>query len=88
MDLKEETISDTIDDVIGEEDEDEETDVIVNQVLDELGISLDHELGDITPGLEKPHIASSNAPKKAVAAGGDTDDLQARLDNLRRGDDD
>ena len=26
--------------------------------------------------------------KKAVAAGGDTDDLQARLDNLRRGDDD
>ena len=36
--------------------------MIVNQVLDELGISLDHELGDITPGLEKPHIASSNAP--------------------------
>ena len=40
----------------------QETDVIVNQVLDELGISLDHELGDITPGLEKPHIASSSAP--------------------------
>ena len=36
--------------------------MIVNQVLDELGISLDHELGDITPGLEKPHIASTNAP--------------------------
>jgi len=62
MDLKEETISDTIDDVIGEGDEDEETDVIVNQVLDELGISLDHELGDITPGLEKPHVAQSSVP--------------------------
>ena len=30
--------------------------MIVSQVLDELGISLDHELSDITPGLEKPHI--------------------------------
>lgn len=40
----------------------QETDVIVNQVLDELGISLDHELGDITPGLEKPHVAQSSVP--------------------------
>lgn len=88
MDLKEETISDTIDDVIGEGDEDEETDVIVNQVLDELGISLDHELSDIIPGLDKPHVTSTG-PKKAVAAvGAETDDLQARLDQLRRGDDD
>ena len=28
----------------------------MNQVLDELGISLDHELSEVTPGLEKPHI--------------------------------
>lgn len=34
----------------------QETEVIVSQVLDELGISLDHELSEITPGLEKPHI--------------------------------
>jgi charged multivesicular body protein 2A len=94
MDLKEEAISDTIDDVIGGDDEEEESEVIVQQVLDELGISLDHELSDITPGLEKPHIQQSQAQKKAVASGGggaagsDTDDLQARLDQLRRGDDD
>lgn len=31
--------------------------MIVNQVLDELGISLDHELSEVTPGLEKPHIS-------------------------------
>ena len=31
----------------------------MSQVLDELGISLDHELSDITPGLEKPHVAST-----------------------------
>ena len=33
MDLKEELMSDTIDDVIGEADEDEESDAIVQQVL-------------------------------------------------------
>ena len=89
----------------------QETEIIVSQVLDELGISLDHELSDITPGLDKPHVAQSSAPvshtlcicghcdrdililqKKAVAAAGpagsNTDDLQARLDQLRRGDDD
>lgn len=95
MDLKEETISDTIDDVIGGEDDEEETEVIVSQVLDELGISLDHELSDITPGLEKPHLASTGQKKAVAATGGGgggvgsaTDDLQARLDQLRRGDDD
>ena len=35
--------------------------MIVSQVLDELGISLDHELAEITPGLDKPRI-TSNAP--------------------------
>ena len=33
MDLKEEMMSDTIDDVIGEEDDEEETEAIVGQVL-------------------------------------------------------
>lgn len=33
MDLKEELMSDTIDDVIGEGDEDEESEAIVQQVL-------------------------------------------------------
>lgn len=88
MDLKEETISDTIDDAIGEDDEDEESEVIVNQVLDELGISLDHELSEVTPGLDKPHITQVGKKQAVAAAGADTDDLQARLDQLRRGDDD
>jgi len=38
MDLKEELMSDTIDDVIGEGDEDEESEAIVQQVLGESGI--------------------------------------------------
>lgn len=91
MDLKEETMSDTMDDILGEGDEEEETEVIVSQVLDELGISLDQELSGITPGLDRPHVEQTPQKNKAVAAGpagANTDDLQARLDNLRRGDDD
>ena len=30
--------------------------MIVSQVLDELGISLDQELSGITPGLDRPHV--------------------------------
>ncbi len=37
----------------------QETDVIVSQVLDELGISLDQELSGITPGLDRPRIQES-----------------------------
>ena len=33
--------------------------MIVSQVLDELGISLDQELSEITPGLERPHIQTN-----------------------------
>lgn len=36
--------------------------MIVSQVLDELGISLDHELAEITPGLDKPHIMNAAGP--------------------------
>ena len=39
--------------------------MIVNQVLDELGISLDHELSDIIPGLDKPHVTSTG-PVSAI----------------------
>jgi charged multivesicular body protein 2A len=66
----------------------QETDVIVNQVLDELGISLDQELSGIIPGLDKPHIQQTTNKKQLAPAGAETDDLQARLDNLRRGGDD
>lgn len=53
-----------------------------------MGISLDAELSDVTPGLDRPHMATADKGKQKVAvADGDTDDLQARLDNLRRGDD-
>ena len=62
--------------------------ITLYNVLDEMGISLDAELSDVTPGLDRPHMATADKGKqKVTVADGDTDDLQARLDNLRRGDD-
>lgn len=43
MDMKEEMMSDVIDDAMGE-DEEEETDAVVTQVLDELGLHLTDQL--------------------------------------------
>jgi charged multivesicular body protein 2A len=48
MDMKEEMMSETVDDVMGEEeDEEEEGDKILKEVLDEIGIGLAHEVSQI-----------------------------------------
>jgi|SRR5690554_6201828 len=41
MDMKEEMMSDTIDEAMEEEEDEEEEEAIVNQVLDEIGINLE-----------------------------------------------
>ncbi|WP_411023242.1 Snf7 family protein, partial [Salmonella sp. s51228] len=47
MDMKEEMMNDTIDDVIGDADDDEESDLVVAQVFDELGLELTEELAEL-----------------------------------------
>lgn len=86
MDMKEEMMSDAIDDVMGEEEDDEESDAIVSQVLDELGLGLTDQLSELPSASGKlPSGQKAGAGPQAVAAGGnEDDDLQARLDNLRR----
>ena len=67
MDMKEEMMSDVIDDALGDEDDEEETDNIVTQVLDELGL----QMTDQITGLP---IAGGSvaAPKdKSKTPGGD-----------------
>merc|ERR1719410_1420963 len=91
MDMKEEMMSDVIDDALGDEDDEEESDAIVSQVLDELGL----QMGDQLSGVNAPSgsIATGAAGGKvpvaaAEGAGGELDadaDLEARLNNLRRG---
>lgn len=80
MDMKEDMMNDVMDDVMGAEEDEEESDMLVNQVLDELGLSLGEELGAV------PLATGSVGPgkEKASAKNSEDDDLQARLDNLRR----
>lgn len=99
MDMKEEMINETMDDALEDEGDEEESDAIVNQVLDELGLQLGDKLADLSvaTGTLNP-AAGSKVPQAVGATGGgggagavpatpsnDADaDLQARLDNLRR----
>merc|ERR1719234_2957219 len=81
-----EIMNDVMDDAMGDEDDEEETDAIVTQVLDEPGL----QLGDQLSGVNAPSgsIATGAAGGKVpVAAGAEADadaDLAARLQNLRR----
>jgi charged multivesicular body protein 2A len=85
MDQRQEMMDDAIDDATGMEDEEESEDV-VNQVLDEIGIDLGQALGETPSGLQKNAVPEARVAQ-AVGGGGadpDDDDLQARLDSLRR----
>eukprot|EP01004_Peranema_trichophorum_P007809 NODE_6582_length_868_cov_55.198658_g5986_i0.p1 GENE.NODE_6582_length_868_cov_55.198658_g5986_i0~~NODE_6582_length_868_cov_55.198658_g5986_i0.p1 ORF type:complete len:213 (-),score=50.27 NODE_6582_length_868_cov_55.198658_g5986_i0:157-795(-) len=74
MTMKEEIMNDTIDDVMNEEgDEEEETEEMISQVLDEIGLDFNQKIG-------APDGAIGN-PKEEVP---EEDDLQARLDRLRK----
>jgi charged multivesicular body protein 2A len=126
MDMKEEMMSDAVDDVMQDEaeDEEEEGDKILQQVLDEIGVNLQHQVKTPTCFFyfasllkrklywqlnETPTGIVSAAPlankKQAIAIGEDSggsvgppkpsggssggglseeDELQARLDNLRK----
>jgi len=84
MDMKEEMMSDVLDDALGEEGDEEETDAIVTQVLDELGLQLGDQLAGV-PNTSGTVGVAAQAGKVPVAAEADADaDLAARLENLRR----
>nr|ACO15754.1 Charged multivesicular body protein 2a [Caligus clemensi] len=85
MDMKEEMMSDCIDDAMGDEEDEDESDAIVSQVLDELGLQLNDQLKDVPAGTST--LATLGAKEKKAVAAGDVDDadadLQERLDALR-----
>lgn len=91
MDMKEEIMNDAIDDAMEDDGDEEESDAVVNQVLDELGLQLNDQLSGLPQtGGSLPATGQKQPAAAAAAAGGnggvsDADaDLQARLDNLRR----
>jgi len=84
MDQRQEMMDDAIDDVTGLEDE-EEGEEVVKEVLDEIGVDLGQAMGETPSGLQKNAVADGRVAE-AIGGGGDAgdDDLQARLDSLRR----
>ncbi|KYQ47019.1 Charged multivesicular body protein 2a [Trachymyrmex zeteki] len=92
MDMKEEIMNDAIDDAMEDEGDEEESDAVVAQVLDELGLQLTGQLSGLPQASGSLSVVGSKQPVAAAAGneegGGnlpDADaDLQARLENLRR----
>lgn len=59
MDMKEEMINDVMDDAMEDEGDEEETDAVVSQVLDELGLQLNDQLSGLPQVLFNSFIVSS-----------------------------
>ncbi|KAI4136563.1 MAG: hypothetical protein L6R39_007731 [Caloplaca ligustica] len=83
MDQRQEMMDDAIDDVTGLEDE-EEGDEVVNKVLDEIGVDLGQAMGETPAGLQKTAVPDGRVAEAIGGGGNEDDDLQARLDSLRR----
>lgn len=87
MDQKQEMMDDVLDDVFDSEDEDEEEEVdeFLAKIMDEIDVDLKNRLGEQAPNAELPQTAAEGIESAAspIAMGAD-DDLQARLDSLKR----
>ncbi|CAK7356542.1 unnamed protein product [Dovyalis caffra] len=88
MEMTSEVMGDAMDDALEGDEEEEETEELVNQVLDEIGIGINNELVD-APSAAVSVPAAKDKVAQAESTGnhedgGIDDDLQARLDNLRR----
>lgn len=88
MELVSEVMGDAIDDALEGDEEEEETEDLVNQVLDEIGIDINSELLNAPASTSAAAPAAKNRLAQAEPTGNDDggidDDLQARLDNLRK----
>ena len=99
--MMQEIMGEMLDDAMEEPGDAEETDQIVSQVLDEIGIEFNEEVPD-APSAMKTEVSNGNG-KVSVAAGGVSgssgdggnndggndstlNDLEARLNNLNKND--
>eukprot|EP01103_Thecamoeba_quadrilineata_P007975 TRINITY_DN17782_c0_g1_i1.p1 TRINITY_DN17782_c0_g1~~TRINITY_DN17782_c0_g1_i1.p1 ORF type:complete len:217 (+),score=52.80 TRINITY_DN17782_c0_g1_i1:47-697(+) len=81
MDMKEEIMNDSIDGINEEDGEEEESEEIINQVLEEISMNMKTQLGS-TP-MNKVAVAETQQEPVPVLADADLE-LMARLDNLRK----
>ena len=85
-DLTQEMIGDTLDDAMEEEGSAEQEDLIVGQVLEELGVNMGQELGMAPEGavsMPSKQAAGEAKTEEEPAKDSALDDLQARLQNLK-----
>jgi len=83
MEMSSEMMGDAIDDAFEGEEEEEESDELVGQIMDELGIGLANDLVS-APGKAVAQGAQASADANEPMAEAIDDDLQARLNNLRK----
>ncbi|XP_020108125.1 vacuolar protein sorting-associated protein 2 homolog 1-like [Ananas comosus] len=87
MELVSEVMGDAIDDALEGDEEEEETEELVNQVLDEIGIDVNEELVKAPSSAVAAPTAANKVAQAEMSGkvnGSMDDDLQARLDNLRK----
>lgn len=84
MDQKQEFMDDAIDDAMEDDElgEEEQVDEILGKVLDEIGVDLNTNMKDTPTNL--PTQEETNPKVAQAIGGGDEDDLQARLDSLKK----
>ncbi|KAB5558464.1 Snf7-domain-containing protein [Coniochaeta sp. 2T2.1] len=83
MEQRQEMMDDAVDDAmdVGEE---EEGDEIVEQVLEEIGVDLNQAFGETPSGLQSQTVPQAKVAQAIGGADPGDDDLQARLDSLRK----
>jgi len=93
MGMKEEMMSDAMDDAFADDDDSDEEENILGGVLAEMGVDLSNQLQDAPSGTQAASSAAAASDagggQVAAASGGDDTadmdaELQKRLDNLRR----
>jgi len=77
MEMTEEMISDSLDDILNESGDDEEQDAIVSQVLDEIGIEISGKL------LDAPAAGRGSLASKSKASAAADDDIERQLAALK-----
>nr|CAD7440496.1 unnamed protein product [Timema bartmani] len=77
MDMTEEMMNDTLDDILGESGDEEESDQIVNQVLDEIGIDMSGKMAAV------PSAHGGRIGETSKAHAHTDDEIEAQLAKLR-----
>jgi charged multivesicular body protein 2A len=84
MDMTSDVMGDAIDGAFEEDGEQEESEDLVNQVLDEIGCTLGTQLVDAPKEKTAVQAPAARIAEPALAGDGLDGDLQSRLDALRK----